>query len=162
MNITLIGMPGSGKSHVGKMLADRLGRTFVDPDKLLEEEYRKPLAEVVSTLGERAFLAEEAKRTMDVLKMETDAVIATGGSIVYSEDVMQMLSEDSTIVYLEVDRQQLEKRIGEMPRGIVKGDAKTFSELYDERVPLYKKWAKVTVNGGEEAEHVVGQISSRI
>jgi shikimate kinase len=82
MNITLIGMSGSGKSYIGKELADSLGFAFVDPDTLMEQKYGKPLQQILEMLGDENFLREEVVVTIDAIENANDTVLATGGSII--------------------------------------------------------------------------------
>lgn len=158
MNITLIGMPGSGKSFVGERLASALGFSFVDPDKLLEASQGKPLQEVLNSLGEEAFLKAEAELSAASLAGADGVVLATGGSIVYSEEAMEELARLSTIVYLEASLEALEQRIGEAPRGIIGLANKTFAQLFQERTPLYERWASITVDGAQAPEEVVSDM----
>lgn len=138
-------MPGAGKSHVGKLLAEHLGSTFIDPDKLIEAEYLKPLPEVVAELGEEAFLLKEGEITRLATRGRPHCVIATGGSIIYNTDAMEYLADIGFIVYLKVPLTTLEERIQKEPRAIVNLGEKTLAELYAERDPLYSEWANVTV-----------------
>src|SRR5437868_569353 len=99
MNITLIGMPGSGKSFVGKKLADRLGYKFVELDKILEQEYRLPLQQVVEKLGAELFLDREAEITISQTKGQDSLVVSPGGSVIYRASAMQHLRGVSKIIY---------------------------------------------------------------
>lgn len=151
-------MPGAGKSFIGEKLADFLGFSFVDPDKMLEKGQGRPLQEILDRLGESTFLWTEAEMSIASFDDADHIVLATGGSIVYSEDVMAKFARLSTIIYLEVAFEALKMRIGEEPRGIIGLKSKTFLQLYQERVPLYEKWASVTVNGSQEPEKVLRDI----
>ncbi len=157
MIVTLIGMPGSGKSSVGKALAAKLGLSFVDTDKVIEAAHGKRLQEVLDGLGGGRFLEVEADAVAASLRQGT--VVAPGGSIVYSEGAMRQISAASTVVYLRCGLAVLERRIGGKPRGIVGGAAKTLAELYAERAPLYEKWALLTVDGESQAETLADSIA---
>jgi len=160
MIVTLIGMPGSGKSSVGKVLAARLGFAFVDTDKVIETAHGKRLQEVLNSLGSELFLQVESSAVIDGLRDGT--VVSPGGSVVYSEEAMYRAAAASTIVYLRCGLPVLERRIGNKPRGIVGGAEKTLAELYAERVPLYEKWAKITVGGDRTADAVARNIMKQL
>lgn len=144
-NITLIGMPGAGKSTVGVVLAKTMGKRFLDSDLLIQEKEGKRLHEIISEVGREGFLEVE-----DRINAEIDcknAVIATGGSVVYCENAMRHLKEISTVVYLMLDYESLAHRLGDLnKRGVVLNDGQTLKDLYLERVPLYEKYADITVD----------------
>jgi len=158
MNITLIGMPGSGKSYIGKMVAEQLGYTFVELDALMEQRFGKPIQHILDMLGEKAFLAEQAKDAITHTKEAHNMVISPGGSLVYSDTAMQHLQTISRIVYLKTSLETIQKRINETPRGIVGLNNQTLEELYQTRAPLYEKWARVTINAEQNADVVVHDI----
>jgi shikimate kinase len=158
MNITLIGMPGAGKSYVGERLAEKTGFTFFEVDTLLQEEYGMPLQKVLDTLGADVFLDVEAARLIENCKEKDRIVVSPGGSIIYREAAMEFLKKFSTIFYLKVPVDVIRERIGEAPRGIVNPNGKRLEELFEERMQLYEKWADHTIDGTEGAETVVDQI----
>ena len=88
MNITLIGMPGSGKSYIGDMLAISLGYSLIELDRVTEEHHHKPLQEVLDTIGEVAFLTEQASDAIDETTGRDNLVISPGGSLMYSPEAM--------------------------------------------------------------------------
>ncbi len=151
-------MPGSGKSYVGKRLADGLGYTFLEFDTLLEAETGMPLQQLVDEWGDERFLEKQATDAVRYTRGVHDTVISPGGSIVYTPDAMVHLQNISTIVYLETPLEVVESRIADVPRGIVGQRGRTFVELYDERVTLYQKWAAFTVQGDQHADSVVADI----
>lgn len=152
MNIILIGMPASGKSTVGVILAKLLGFDFIDTDLLIQRREQQRLSEIIATRGLPAFLAAEEAACLSV--QPSHSVIATGGSVVYSDAAMRHLKSLGTVVYLAVDYQTLEGRLHDIQgRGVVLCPGQTLEELYAERVPLYQKNADITVvegNGGLE------------
>ena len=158
MNITLIGMPGSGKSFIGKKLAVKLGYGFIDLDKVMEETYNLPLQQILDKEKERSFLQKQAEDAISHTAAITNTVISPGGSIVYSEGAMEHLQSVSTIVYLEVPFHIIKQRIGLKPRGIVGLRNKTLTELYNERIRLYSKYASLRVDGSNDASVVVQAI----
>jgi shikimate kinase len=139
-------MPGSGKSAVGKIVASRLGWEFVDTDKCIEARHGLPLQALVDRVGEASFRRLEEEAILG-LEISRPAVISTGGSVVYSEQAMRHLAGFSTIVFLEVTLEAIHQHIdSEAPRGIVGLAAGGLEELFLERQPLYRRYAKVTVS----------------
>lgn len=160
MNIILIGMPASGKSTVGVVLAKLLGFDYVDTDILIQRSQGKCLEHIIAEKGMEAFLAleEEICSRLDVF----NTVVATGGSVIYSEAAMRHLSETGPVVYLKTDLPELSRRIGDMrQRGVVLKPGQTMENLYQERVPLYERWADFTMEG-ESIEHTAERIKAVI
>ncbi len=146
-NITLIGMPGVGKSTVGVVLAKILNYEFVDVDLMIQQRCDKTLQRIIDSLGPQGFIDVENEVLLDMESHNT--VISTGGSAVYSHDAIKHLGDMGTIVYLQVSLEELQKRlVGFDERGIVmrQGSGMGLPDLYEERVPLYEKYADVTVN----------------
>lgn len=144
-NITLIGMPASGKSTVGVLLAKRLGYSFVDVDLVIQEKTGKLLKEIIAEQGTEGFLAVEdtVNRELAVRR----SVIAPGGSVIYGEAAMAHLKEISTVVYLKLSYRDVKRRLGDLEdRGVALKDGMTLRDLYNERVPLYEKYADITVD----------------
>ncbi len=144
-NITLIGMPASGKSTIGVLLAKRLGYSFVDVDIVIQEKTGKLLREIIEEKGTEGFLDVEDRinSELDV----TRSVIAPGGSVIYGENAMVHLKEISTVIYLKLSYQEVENRLGDLKdRGVALKDGMTLRDLYDERIPLYEKYADITVD----------------
>lgn len=153
-NITLIGMPGVGKSTVGVVLAKVLGYRFLDSDLEIQEQTGKLLHELISEHGDDGFLEIENKvnAALDV----KHTVIATGGSVVYGEQAMQHLQEISTVVYLRLPYEDLKIRLGDLhERGVVLKQGQTLKDLLDVRTPLYEKYAHVIVDEDELDIHGV-------
>lgn len=144
-NITLIGMPGAGKSTTGIILAKTLSMGFLDSDILIQINRGRSLQ---SILDEQGYLALRKIEEEEILKINiSNNIIATGGSAVYSEKAMEHLQEISTIVFLHVDLDELTRRIGNFEtRGIAKSDNQTFFDLFLEREALYRKYAKITID----------------
>ena len=159
-NITLIGMPGSGKSTVGVLLAKVLGYGFLDTDLLIQQREGALLQSILDCRGADYFLAaeEQAVRSVDCSRH----VIAPGGSVVYSACAMERLKELGIVVYLEMPLEELIGRIDNMgSRGVVMEPGQTLSELYEVRVPLYRRYADYTVAcGGQTLEQTVGAVLS--
>lgn len=144
-NIVLIGMPGVGKSTIGVILAKILGYQFIDADLVIQEKYGKLLKEIIDERGVDGFVRVEndVNKSLNPEK----AVIATGGSVVYGREAMEHLSEIATVIYLELDLPSLTRRLGNLrKRGVVLKDGQTLKDIYDERIPLYNKYADIIVN----------------
>jgi shikimate kinase len=160
--IVLIGMPGAGKSTVGVLLAKRLGLGFVDTDILIQERAGRQLQEILDSAGygELRRLEEEA-----ILALEAHgAVIATGGSAVYSERAMGHLGENGVLVYLQASPDVLAGRIDDYGRrGVANPADQSFGEILRERTPLYERWADVVVEvDGLTHEGVVRAVAAGV
>lgn len=161
-NIVLIGMPGAGKSTVGVLLAKAMKMPFIDTDLLIQEKHGKYLQELVDTHGFDEFIKieESAILNLNVRKH----IIATGGSVVYSEEAIRHLKVSGVLVFLDTKMYQLERRLKNAhKRGIaMKGD-QTLSSLYDERFPLYSKYADITIDCAKKhIETIVAEIKNKI
>lgn len=157
-NITLIGMPGAGKSTVGIILAKMMNLGFLDTDILIQINQQKTLQQIVDESGHMRLRQIEE---MEICKVNIDNhVIATGGSAAYSGKAMLHLAKNSTIIFLEVDYDELLKRIKNFEsRGIAKSKNQTFRELFDERQALYNRYADIVIdctnlNQEETAEEI--------
>jgi shikimate kinase len=152
--ISLIGMPGAGKSTVGVILAKLCGLDFRDTDISIQVQEGRTLQDIVDGVGFQRFLEiEERVLLAEPLK---DAVISTGGSVVYSERIMQRLRAAGPVVYLAADIATLEARVAANPlRGIANRGGRTFADLYAERIPLYQRYADVTVDATAGAADAV-------
>lgn len=143
-NIVLIGMPGSGKSTVGVILAKNLGIEFVDTDILIQSAENRTLQDIVDNRGHMALRAIE-ERVLSGIHLQKH-VIATGGSAAYSEPAMLHLKENGLIVFLDVDLKSLRARISNYDtRGLAKRPDQSFQDLFDERFELYTKYADITI-----------------
>lgn len=158
-NIVLIGMPSSGKSTAGVLLAQKIGYGFLDCDLIIQGEEGKLLSQIIEEKGTEGFLRIEERVCCGIAAAR--CVIATGGSAVYSATAMEHLKKIGTVVYLNIDEGEVEKRIPDMmKRGVVmRGNITTLKELFAERLPLYERYADVTVNcNGKTTEDVAADI----
>ena len=157
-NIVLIGMPGAGKSTVGVVLAKSLGMQFIDTDILIQERTGRMLQQILDEDGPDAFKRIEEETILSLHSRR--AVIATGGSVVCSEAAMAHLKSEGVVVYLEIAYEEMEARLKNITtRGILLLPGQSLREMYDERVPLYEKYADITVAcSGEDLESVVGNV----
>jgi shikimate kinase len=144
-NIVLIGMPGSGKSTVGVILAKKTARDFVDTDVLIQTSHERTLQEIVDTDGYMALRKIEEDFLLGLNLRHH--VIATGGSAVYSHQAMTQLKMFGVVIFLNVDLATLESRVLDFSkRGLSKRPGQSLSELFDERFSLYTKHADITIN----------------
>ena len=162
MNITLIGMPGAGKSTVGVLLAKSTLMDFTDTDLLIQKKYSSSLCGLIEKYGEEGFKKIEEETLLSLTCSNT--VISTGGSAVYGEDGMKHLRDISTVIYLKVPVRTLEKRIKNIKiRGVVMKKGESLSKLFERRSPLYEKYAHITVDAGKlSAEECVEEILKSI
>ena len=144
-NITLIGMPGAGKSTVGIVLAKILGMEFLDSDLLIQKREKKLLWQIIEEQGLDGF--DRVEEDVNCSIETENTIIATGGSAVYSEKAMRHFQEIGTVVYLKVSCEELKKRLGDLKnRGVSIKEGQTLEDLYEERRPLYEKYADITVD----------------
>ncbi len=157
--VILIGMPGAGKSTVGVVLAKRLGMRFVDSDLVIQERHGKLLHELIEENGAEGFL--EIENTVNSELSPRNAVIATGGSAVYGREAMEHFSRIGRIVYLELPYEEIEERLGDLnARGVPLKPGQSLRDLYEERVPLYERYAHHTIScHGKALREIVARIS---
>jgi len=159
-NITLIGMPGAGKSTVGIILAKNLSFGFIDTDVLIQINRQKLLQTIIN---ETDYLNLRTVEEEEILKLNVEKhVISTGGSAIYSERAMSHLQSISKIVFLEAAFDEIQRRINNFKtRGIAKADNQTFQGLFDERQVLYRKYAEMTIDCNDiSQDDVADTISS--
>lgn len=158
-NVVLIGMPGVGKSTVGVVLAKNMGMAFIDSDLVIQEKYGKKLHELIDEYGIEGFIKIEDEINVSIYPKKS--VIATGGSAVYGENAMQHFKEISKIIYLKLSYQSITERLGDLTsRGVVLKEGQTLENLYEERVPLYEKYAdKVIDCENKGIREIVNEIS---
>ena len=143
-NIILIGMPGAGKSTVGVVLAKKLGYAFVDADLVIQSREGKLLHEIIAERGVEGFWQVEESVGESLEARRT--VIATGGSAVYGPKAMAHYKQIGTVIYLSLPLSKIRKRLGDLDeRGVTLRDGQDLAGLYRERVPLYERYADLTV-----------------
>ncbi len=160
-NVILTGMPGSGKSTVGVVLAKGLGYRFLDSDLVIQEQTGKLLYQLIEELGEAGFLALENEVNASILASHT--VIATGGSAIYGKEAMAHFKEIGKVVYLKLPYGELAERLGDLhERGVVLKPGFTLKDLYDERAPLYERYADITLDcSNKSIRQVMEEIKSK-
>lgn len=144
-NIVLIGMPGAGKSTVGVVLAKVTGHKFIDSDLVIQENTGKLLHELITEHGMNGFLEIENKVNAEL--KTTKSVIATGGSVIYGQEAMEHLREIGLVVYLKLTLKSIAERLGDLQqRGVALKEGWGLKELYEERIPLYEKYADLVID----------------
>ena len=158
-NIVLIGMPGAGKSTVGVVLAKKLGMSFMDSDLVIQEQEGKTLHEIIEEKGTDGFLVVEDQVNAGINPKNT--VIATGGSVIYGKNAMMHLSEIGTVCYLKLSYESIDERLGDLAqRGVALKDGQTLMDLYQERTPLYEKYANIVIDcENKNIREVVSEIA---
>ncbi|WP_406656607.1 shikimate kinase [Methanolobus sp. ZRKC2] len=160
MIITLIGMPGAGKSSVGNALASHLGYCFIDTDALIQEYSGSALQELIDEKGDTALIDVEEECIL-LLELQDNCIISTGGSVIYSEKAMHFLQNQSIIVFLDVPFGIIKNRLSNLDkRGVVGLKDKGLYQLYKERSGLYAEFAeiRIKVKGRDKVRDVVGKI----
>ena len=161
MSIILIGMPSCGKSTLGVLLAKKLGYEFIDSDLCIQKKHGKLLHELIAEHGNDGFLAIEAE--VNCAMDAPNAIIATGGSAVYSEAAMRHLATLGKIVYIHISYEEMEARLGDFAhRGVVMPAGYTLRDLYDERAALYARYADLTVSGEGGMPAVIERITAQL
>lgn len=157
-SIVLIGMAGVGKSTLGASLSKALGFNFIDLDDYILERDGKTMQEIIDDEGEEALLELENRRMHEIDL--TYRVVAPGGSIIYHSDLMEYLRQYSTLIYLEDSFENIEEKLtNTSARGIVGLRNKSLRQIYDERRPLYSKYADITIScHGKSQNQLVSEI----
>lgn len=161
-NVILIGMPGSGKTTIGTELSEKIGYGYVDSDSVIVAREGKRLNELIEAVGREKFLDIEAKVNSEICADR--CVLATGGSVIYREYAMEKLKELGRIVYLKLSYETIAGRLGDLKkRGVALKEGFTLKDLYEERVPLYEKYAEITVElDGLTIEQAVEKVAEAL
>ena len=161
-NIILIGLPGAGKSTLGVILAKALGMHFIDTDIVIQDQTGRLLQEIINTDEVERFLEIEEECVLSLTC--SHAVISTGGSVVYSTRAMKHLRTDGIIIYLEISFEEMVRRLKNITtRGIVLEQGQSLRDMYDQRIPLYERYADISIDCSERAfESVVENVVVRI
>ena len=160
-NIILIGMAGCGKSTIGVLLAKTLGREFIDTDLIIQRREGQLLQEIINKRGLAAFREAEEAALLSVDASRT--VIATGGSAIFCPDGMEHLKRGGKCVFLRLPYEEIERRVKNIAtRGIAISPGKTLRDAFNERAPLYEKWADVIVDGGGDMEATLAAVVAAI
>lgn len=156
--VILTGMPGAGKSTIGVVLAKRMGMRFVDSDLVIQEQYGRLLHELIEEYGIEGFWKLE--NDVNANLSPANSVIATGGSAVYGQGAMEHFQKIGVVVYLKLPYKEIEERLGDLnARGVTLKPGQTLKDLYEERTPLYEKYAQITIEcSGKSLREIVTEI----
>ena len=151
------GMPGAGKSTVGVLLAKHLGLNFVDTDLLIQVRHHATLQEIVDARGYLELREMEEQVLLEAPLQ--DSLISTGGSVVYSATTMRRLAAAGPLVHIDVPLEVLRQRIDdEDGRGIARPPAQDLVGVFQEREPLYQKYADFTVSGANLSAEATARV----
>ena len=161
-NLILIGMPGCGKSTVAVVLAKALGMDFIDSDLVIQKTTGKRLSQIIDESGDEGF--REVENRVNAQLEADNSIIATGGSVVYGKEAMRHLKAIGTVIYLKLSYASIEDRLGDLhARGVTIQPGWTLRDLYNERCPLYERWADVTIDCEElRLREVVAELRARL
>ena len=161
-NIVLIGMPGVGKSTIGIILAKVMSRHFIDTDVFIQVREGMTLQEIIDREGLKTFCGIEERYVVSLASQK--GIIATGGSVVYSDAAMDALRSNGILIHLYLPLDHIEKRLKDFKeRGVVKHPDQTLRDLFFERLPLYQRYADITIDcTGKNHEEVVSRIIAEI
>jgi len=147
-NIVLIGMPAVGKSTVGVLLAKRMGMAFLDTDIYIQTQTKQRLQDIIDRQGIDGSCALEEQYLLSIRCQAH--VVATGGSVVYSERAMQRLRSSGSVVFMDLAPEKLEQRLADIDaRGVIRAPGQSIAGLYRERQPLYDKYCDIRIECGD-------------
>jgi shikimate kinase len=148
-NIVLIGMMGSGKSTIGALLAERLGRTLVDTDQRIVEREGRSISEIFATQGEGCFRNLELAVARE-LGEQRDLIVACGGGLPLREDCITPLKESGTVFWLRRDPGETYDTLDTAGRPLAQQGRQDFLDRFAQREPIYRRWA----------DHIIDDFSS--
>lgn len=161
-HLALVGLMGTGKSSVGRILAERTGRELIDTDALVQGITGRSIGELFAGEGEAAFRRYELDSLHRSLARNEPVIVATGGGVVLTPDARQALERDATVVWLRADPDLLARRLdGDRSRPLLSGHdpLATLRDLHDHRAPLYAEVADVVVDiGDRSADEVADEV----
>jgi len=161
-NIILIGMPGAGKSTIGKALAAKMQYGFIDSDIIIEEKCGKKISEILFESGQEGFL--EIENFINATLNARNKVIATGGSAIFGNEAMEHFTRIGDIIYLKLSFKEITKRIDDLElRGVAFLEGETLEDIYAKREPLYEKYAQITVDcDGKSIKEIVKELREKL
>lgn len=158
-NIVLIGMPGAGKTTLGKLLSEALGFRFIDSDCYIEERTGKNISELFEA-GEESFRAIEAEAYKEIALLE-DTIISTGGGVVKRNENIEALKKNGTIYYIDRPVEDITHDIQISNRPLLKDGLKRIYSLKAERESLYNAAADIVIRNDKPLEEIVAEIAQQ-
>lgn len=153
-NVVLIGMPGAGKSTIGVILAKTLGFQFIDTDLMIQDQEKQLLKDIIQEKGLDTFIEIEERVNLDI--NTTDSVISPGGSVIYGENAMEHHRKHGVIIYIKLSYETISNRLGNIrKRGVVLKKDQDLKALFEERHPLYEKYADIVIDGEDKDVEMV-------
>ena len=144
-NITFIGMPGAGKSHIGRKLSEKINWNHIDIDHVIQDNMQNTLSGIIKKHGNEKF--KKIEENYVCFMNDKNTVYSPGGSVVYSQKSMDHLKNISLVIYLDEPFTVIQKRLGDLhKRGVVLKPDQTLYDLYNERKILYDKHCHITIN----------------
>ena len=161
-SIVLIGMSGVGKSTIGHQLSIELNYDFIDLDRKISEAHHQSIQDIINTKGEAAFIKIEGSLFKDIPKEKT--VIAPGGSIIYSQDILENNKSQLIYIYLKDTIENIQKRItNEKTRGIIGLNKQSLEDIYNEREPKYASMSHITIDcHHKHSNDIIKEINNRL
>ena len=158
VNISLIGMPGAGKTTIAKLLAAQLNLEFLDSDHLIEKRSDQSIQNILDSEGHIELRLKEEEVILSCPLNNT--ILATGGSAVYSDKAMSYLNDNSIVVYLDIPISSVMQRVGDYSnRGFAEPNGKSPQDVFNQRTVLYKKWCHITIDGTYDVDTVAKNIT---
>jgi len=162
INISLIGMPGAGKTTIAKLLATKLNLEFIDSDHLIEKRNDQSIQNILDSEGHAELRLKEEEIILSCSLDNT--ILATGGSAVYSDKAMSYLNNNSIVVYLDIPISLVMQRVGDYSnRGFAEPNGKSPQDVFNQRTILYKKWCHLIIDGTYDintvAENIIKAVS---
>lgn len=159
-NIVLIGMPGCGKSTIGKLLSDETGLEFIDLDEYIVKSNGMTIEEMFEQ-GEGFFRVKETKAVKEVSR-NSGIIISTGGGVIKRPENMNYLKEKGIIIFIHRSPEKIIQTLDNSVRPLLKEGVNRIYDLYEERQALYKKYGEIVINNDGNLSEAINEIKKNI